>query len=355
MTKRFWAGLDVGAETTAVCVINGAGEIIHEGSCLTAVKSVHRELVCLRRRRFARVGLEAATGMSLARGLRNLGYQVDLYEARQLSKFLRLRRNKTDAGDAIGIAEAGRLGATTVSKVHLKSLECQCLQSRLTIRRHLIRQRVAAVNMLGRQLELFGGRLPRKNLRSLRRNVEAEIKKIFGRAPNDLVWALRHLLEHCEQLIDYQQTVDNELRRCAFQNEVCRRFMGIPGVGPLCALTFYAVISDPNRFSRSADVGSYLGLTPRIDQSGLMLKRGRISKMGNSAARSLLVSSSGVFMRSAGADTSLRVWALAVAQRRGSRRARIALARKLSIMMLSMWKSGQSYAPALFNARPEDP
>ena len=65
MTKRFWAGLDVGVETTAVCVIDGAGAIVHEGSCPTAVKSVHRELVCLRRRRFARVGLEAGTGTTL--------------------------------------------------------------------------------------------------------------------------------------------------------------------------------------------------------------------------------------------------------------------------------------------------
>jgi transposase len=288
MTKRFWAGLDVGVETTAVCVIDDAGEIVHEGSCPTAVKSVHRELVCLRRRRFATVGLEAATGTTLARGLRNLGYKVELYEQRQLSKFLRLRRNKTDAGDAIGIAEAGRLGATTVSRIHLKSLECQCLQSRLTIRRHLIRQRIAAVNILGRQLEHFGGRLPRKDLTRLRYNVEAEIRKIFGRTPNDLVRALRHLVHHCEQLIDYQRTVDDELRRSAFDNEVCRRFMEIPGVGPLCALTFYAVVSDPGRFSRSADVGSYLGLTPRIDQSGLTLRRGRISKMGNSAAAHLV-------------------------------------------------------------------
>jgi len=350
VTKRFWAGLDVGVETSAVCVIDDAGEIIHEGSCPTAVQSVHRELVCLRRRRFARVGLEGGTGTTLARGLRNLGYEVDLYEARQLSKFLRLRRNKTDAGDAIGIAEAGRLGAATISRVHLKSLECQCLQSRLTIRRHLIHQRVAAVNILGRQLELFGGRLPRKNLGSLRHNVEGEIRKIFGRAPNDLTGALRHLLQHCEQLIAYQRTVDDELRRCAFQNEVCRRFMEIPGVGPLCALTFYAVVSDPNRFSRSADVGSYLGLTPRVDQSGLMLKRGRISKMGNTAARTLLVRSSGMFMRSADADTNLRVWAHAVEQRRGLKKARVALARKLSIMMLSMWKSGQSYVPRLSTA-----
>ena len=116
MRGPLWAGLDVGVETTAICVINAAGSTVHEATCPTRLKSVHRELACLRRRKSARVGLEAATGTMLARGLRNLGYQVDLYEQRQLSKFLRLRRNKTDAGDALGIAEAGRLGAARPSR-----------------------------------------------------------------------------------------------------------------------------------------------------------------------------------------------------------------------------------------------
>jgi len=345
MTKRLWAGLDVGVETTSVCIIDDAGEVVHEGSCPTTVKSVHRELSCLRRRRHARVGLEAATGMNLARGLRNLGYSVELFEARKLSKFLRIRRNKTDAGDASGIAHAGRLGAGTVSRVHLKNLECQSVQSRLVIRRHLIRQRVAALNLLGRQLELYGGRLKSTKPAQLRGAVEAETRRLFGKAATPLARELLHLADHCEALFDHQLGVDRELKQFASQNEVCSRFMEIPGVGPLCALSFYSAVGDPFRFRRSTDVGSYFGLVPQIHQSGLTLRVGRISKMGNTAVRTALVQASMTFMRYASPESQLRLWASSVEERRGRRKARVALARKLSTVMLAMWRNGEAYHP----------
>lgn len=346
MARKLWAGLDVGVETTRVCVIDDDGEVVHEATCRTDVKSVHREIVFLKRRRFARVGIETGTGMNLARGLRTLGYSVDIYEARQLSKFLRVRRNKTDAGDATGIAEAGRLGAATIAKVYLKSLECQALQSRLAIRRRLIRLRICAVNTLCRQLEQFGGRINSSTRSSLLRSkVEPEIRKLFGRGPNPLVSDLRYLLDLGEQLLAHQTAIDSELKRLARENDVCRRFMEIPGVGPICALTFYAVVGDPHRFERTSDIGSYLGLTPRIHQSGLMCRMGRISKMGNRTARTLLVQSSTRFMRCNTEDTQLHAWALQVEQRRSRGRARVALARKLATIMLSMWKSGQTFQP----------
>lgn len=159
MPKKFWVGLDVGARTTSICVLDDFGTVLHEAVCPTELKSIHRELRWLRRRKHARIGIEASGSFSLAHGLRTLGYSVDLYETRQLSKFLRARRNKTDAGDARGIAEAGRVKTSLVSKVQLKPLECQFLQSRLTIRRQLIRQRVATLNLIRRQIGLFGGRI----------------------------------------------------------------------------------------------------------------------------------------------------------------------------------------------------
>lgn len=346
MAKKLWAGLDVGVETTSVCVIDDGGEILHEATCRTDLKSVHREIVFLKRRRFARVGIETGTGMHLARGLRTLGYSVDIYETRQLNKFLRVRRNKTDAGDATGIAEAGRLGAATIAKVYLKDLDCQALQARLAIRRRLIRLRVCAVNTLCRQLEQFGGRISSSTRSSLLRSrVEPEIRKLFGRGPNPLVSDLRYLLDLSEELLAHQTALDSELKRLARENEVCRRFMEIPGVGPICALTFYAVVSEPHRFERTSDIGSYLGLTPRIYQSGLMCRTGRISKMGNRTVRSLLVQSSTRFMRCGTEDTQLYAWALRVEQRRSRGRARVALARKLATIMLAMWKSGETYQP----------
>lgn len=346
MAKGLWAGLDVGVETTSVCVIDAAGEVVHEATCHTDVKSVHREIVFLKRRRHARVGLETGVGMALARGLHTLGYSVDVYEARQLSKFLRVRRNKTDVGDATGIAEVGRLGASTISKVPLKSVECQSLQARLAIRRHLIRLRVCTLNMLCRQLEQFGGRIGSSTKSGLlRHKVECEIKKLFGRAPTPLVADLRYLLDLGERLLLHEKTLDAELKQLSRENDLCRRLIEIPGVGPICALNFYAVVAEPHRFRRSSEIGPYLGLTPKIHQSGLALRIGRISKMGNRTMRSLLVQASLGFMKCGNPDTQLHDWALRLEQRRGRGRARVALARKLATIMLAMWKSGQPYQP----------
>ena len=343
MTKRVWAGLDVGVETTAVCLIDDEGCVVRNTTCATSVQAVHGELRHLRRRRYARVYLEAGVGTTLARGLRNLGYQVDIYETRQLSRFLRLRRNKTDASDAYGIADAGRLGAASISKVHLKTLQSQLIQTQLTIRRHIIRQRVAVVNLLGRELEEYGGRLKRQNLSQLRCNVEIEIKKAFGRSSSEVITELLNLVSLCEDLLRRERVITSRLHRIAGDVETCRRFMQIPGVGPLCALTFYIVVGDPHRFVRAANIGSYLGLTPRIIQSGLTIRHGRISKMGNTSARTLLVSSSLAFMKYADERSNLYVWTRRVESRRGRQKARIALARKLSTVMLAMWKCGSSY------------
>lgn len=348
MSRAVWAGLDVGVETTAICVIDDAGTVLQQSSCPSDLRSVHGELRWLRRRRHARVGLEAAGTITLARGLRSLGYSVDLYETRQLSKFLRVRRNKTDEGDAIGIAEAGRIGTSLVSKVHLQSLECQALQSRLTIRRYMIRQRVAAMNLLCRQIEHYGGRIARRP-RSMRlcQTVEREIRRLFGKASNPLVAELHRLAQDCERLISYQLALDHELRRFALDDEVCRRFMEIPGVGPICALSFCAAVGDPHRFSRSKDVGCYFGLTPKLHQSGLTRRTGRISRMGNAAVRSLLVRASLTLIKSGGEHGALQKWASEIEQRSGRGQARVALARKLAIVMLTMWKKGEPYRPRL--------
>lgn len=348
MAKGIWAGLDIGVETTSICVIDGFGEILKETTCSSQLASVHRELSFLKRRRNAKILLEACTGLHLARGLRNLGYSVELYEARALSKFLRVRRNKTDAGDAIGIAEAGRFGAATVSRVHLKSMEAQCLQARLTIRRRLVRHRVAAMNLLARQIGHFGGRLmgPGRS-KKLKDNVNAEIRRIFGRTSNGVRPELERLVGYCEQLLSYERSVERELKLLAAESDVCRRLMTVPGVGPLCALTFYASVDDPNRFRRSSDVGSYFGLTPKLYQSGLTSRTPRITKMGNSAVRSLLFRASTQFMRSTGPTSAVRDWTSKLEERSCRKKSRIALARKLATIMLAIWKSGDEYRPAL--------
>ena len=344
--KRLWAGVDLGVETASVCVIDDAGKILRERDCISRAKDVRHALTGFRRARFATVAFEAGAGTHVARGLRDYGYPVELYETRQLSKFLRARRNKTDAGDARGIAEAGRISVSLVSKVYLKSLDSQALQSRLAIRRHLVRQRVAAVSMLGRQIELFGGRLRSSAKRiNFRTAAEVEIRHISRTGSTDLVEQLRYLADHCERLIAYQRSVDRELAHLARGNDVCRRFMEIPGVGPICALTFYSAVDDPHRFSRSTDVGSCFGLAPRLNESGLIVKKSRISKMGNRHVRALLVQAASMYIIYCKQDSGLRDWALRLQDRLSRTPSRVALARKLAVIMLAIWKSGDRFDP----------
>jgi transposase len=288
--------------------------------------------------------MEAGLGAFLARGLRSLGYPVEIYEARKLSKFLRARRNKTDAGDASGIAEAGRVGTPIVSRVYLKTFDNECLQSRLTIRSHLIQQRVSTVNLIGRLIDQFGGRLPASKTRGqLKRNIQAEARRLFKIDPYQLTNELRYLADHYERLDAYQREVDRDLGRIAQSNPICRRLMEIPGVGPICALNFYAAVGDPQRFARTSDVGNYFGLAPRLHQSGLTFRMGRISKMGSKAVRTLLVRAAIGFLHYGKVESELRTWAFAVEQRRGKFRSRVALARKLAVVMTAMWKNGSRY------------
>lgn len=353
MARSIFAGLDTGVEKTSVCVVDDLGCVLRRGCCPSNVPALHQELKWLKRRRSAIVALEAGS-TAIARGLRSLGYHVDIFETRQLSKFLKVRRNKTDANDARGIADACRVGRQSLARVHLKSLESQALQSRLVFRRRIIRERIAAVNLLCRQIELYGGRISKSDaLANLTPRALAEIRKIFRRTASPIVEDLKALLLTCERLKQEQSFYDTELRAAAFADADCRRFMTIPGVGPICALTFKAAIDDPERFPRAHNVGSYLGLAPRLLESGLTSRRPRISKMGNSATRALLVRAAITFMRGKSSGHSLGRWTADVERRSGKLRSRVALARRIAVIMLAMWKSGHIYRPS-FNP-PDQP
>ena len=176
---------------------------------------------------------------------------------------------------------------------------------------------------------------------------------MFGKIPTPLTQQLYYLVDYCERLFDYERTIRSELKRLAEENEVCRRFMEIPGVGPLCALTFYAIVDDPHRFRRSADIGPYLGLTPTVRQSGITCRLGRISRMGNRAVRTLLVRASTSFMRCSPADTQLRTWTARIELRSGRGPSRIALARKLATILIAMWKNDAPYEARLCSTGPE--
>ena len=140
--------------------------------------------------------------------------------------------------------------------------------------------------------------------------------------------------------------MDKRLRAAALAHPVCSNLMTVPGVGPITALSFYSAIGDPSRFQRTRDVGPYFGLTPSIHQSGVLARVGRISRFGSKLTRTHLVSAATVLLCSTKAESGLQTWGLALRKKVGLSKARVAVARKLAVVMLHMWKSGSSFDPA---------
>lgn len=342
-----WVGLDVAADTTRVCIINDTGSVRHEETVSTSANAVATLLANYSTDEIKLIGIEAGGfGMHLTRKLRALDYPVAVYEARKVSKFLKIRRHKTDTNDARGLADVARLGTEIVSTVYIKSLECQQLRSKLAMRHRLILQRMSGEGFIRSLLRLHGGRLKQiRSTRELRPIVEAEIDNILSSEGIDLGPSIRPMLTLCESIRNFLDTLNQELLLTARENEACRLFLDIPGVGPICALSFYSAIEDPSRFRRTANVAAYLGLVPNIKQSGLQFRREGISKMGSKMTRCHLVTAASVHLGASKKATQLRAWGDALAERIGRSKAKVAVARKLSITMLTIWKQKTNYRP----------
>ncbi|WP_419808605.1 IS110 family transposase [Sphingomonas sp.] len=345
--EPLWVGLDVAADTTRVCIINAIGSVRHEETVTTSASAVAVLLSIYGSNKIKLIGLEAGGfGTHLTRRLRALDYPVAVYEARKVSKFLKIRRHKTDTNDARGLADIARFGNESVSTVFVKSLECQQLRSKLAMRHRLILQRMSGEGFIRSLLRLHGGRLKQiRSTRELRPFVEAEIARIRSEENIDLGPNIFPLLNLCESIRTYLDALNQELLRTAQENETCRRFLDIPGVGPICSLSFYSAIEDPRRFGRTANVAAYLGLVPNIKQSGLQFRRDGISKMGSKMTRCHLVTAASVHLGASKNATQLRAWGDALAERIGRSKAKVAVARKLAITMLTMWKQETEYRP----------
>jgi transposase len=268
-----------------------------------------------------------------------------MFEARKASRFLAIRRSKTDASDARGLADLARLGRSTVSQVHLKSLEFQELRSDLVLRHKLVQVRMAVEASVRSHLGLHGRRIKgTTKLDGIRVQVEAETEALLADEGIDVRARLRPLAELCENLRRYLKDLDRTLEKRARGHPVCSRLMEIPGVGPICALSFYSAVEDPARFAREADVGAYLGLVPRRYQSSDVTRSVGITKTGNKLTRYHLMSAA-LSMRLGKKDCALRDWGLALGERIGTGRARVAVARKLAILMLLLWRTGARFEP----------
>lgn len=342
-----WIGLDTAAKTSWLCAIGGTSAVLYNGS----VKSNGAEIDGLIREKFPEhdcvIGMEACTtSIPIARSLIALGRKVVLFDPFQVRRFASIRTNKTDTNDARGIAEIVRLGNGYLTEVHLKSNECFALRSNITLRDNLMRQRISTEALIRSTLRIYGARLPRIiNARTLVKHSAEQLENVLVEWGIDLTPQIQPLCELGVHIREQIERFDREIERIADANDICRKFMAVPGVGPITAVSFYTAIENPLRFRRSSDVAAYLGLTPRIYQSGETTRSRRISRAGNVLTRTHLVSAATSMLRAPYQDCALKRWGLECAARMGFSKARVAVARKLSVVLFTMWRSDTEFKP----------
>ncbi len=328
-----YIGIDVSLESSSLCVVDATGKIVREARVASepeALVRYCRELGLA----VARIGLEAGPlSQWIYAGLTKAGFEAVLLETRQVKAALSAMTVKTDRRDARGIAQLLRMG--WYRPVHCKSPPAQELRALLTGRKLL------QTKLLDIELGIRG------LLRGFGLKVGAISQGRFEARIRELIAGQAMLERVIEPMLHARESLSREfhaLHRAMLavvrEDAVCRRLMTVPGVGALVALTFTSAVDDPARFSRARAIGAHFGLTPKRYQSGETDIVGSITKIGDGMARAALYEAAHVMLTHAGRFSSLKRWALDVAKRRGLRRAKVALARKLSIVLLRIWTTG---------------
>lgn len=306
---RFWVGLDIGFKSTAVCVVDVDGAVIHQVSMKSHATEIGRYLRRNFKSHVTLIGMETG-GLSphLAGKLREQGFQVAVLDALQVHRVLSVKRNKTDTNDARGIAEITRSGRDYLTEVYVKSNLCFEVRASLIMRDRLIKQRRETEAMIRGLVRVYGGRIEpgSDSPATFRERAIDQLCLIADAEGVDLRPRIIPLLDLCERFYIEAGRIERELDLLAASNPVCKRFMEIPGIGTITALSFYSAIEDPTRFRHVDDVAAYLGLTPRVYQSGESLTHGGISKMGNQLTRTHLVGAATVMLANTKSFSTLK-------------------------------------------------
>lgn len=330
-----YVGFDVSKEETAFCVKGLDGTVLARGKVATDPEALFEALRehCLCPERIV---IETGTLSAwLARALRKLGMAVEVIDARQAHAVMRLQHNKTDAGDAELLAEMARTGFCR--PVSVKSAAAQEDRILLKARAQLVRQRRDTQNTIRGLLGSLGLRFA-KGSGKLSGRVRAALE-----ARSDLTVMIEPLLSSVAALECEIERLDKAVMARAKSDPACRLLMSAPGVGPVTALAFAATIDEPTRFAKSRTIGPYVGLTSRRWQSGEMDYSGRISKHGDAMLRSLLYEAANSLLTGARRAHPLKDWARRIRKRSSHKKACVALARKLAVILHKMLISGEAF------------
>jgi transposase len=330
---KHYVGLDVSQKETSICVVDEAGTMVFEGKA----RSEPGALTAMIRKRapFAeRIGFETGAMASwLWHELKRVGLPVVCIDARHANAALSVRINKSDQNDARGLAELVRIG--WYREVRVKSEESQTIRSILVARARLVGIRRDLENQVRSMLKEYGLLFSRAIGSRFRQHV---LELLFE--DHALRAIIDPLLAIHEQVCRQQKKLDDEIRRLALADETTRRLMTVPGIGVVTALTFRHTIDDPSRFRSGAMVGAYLGLTPRRRQSGETDMNGRISRWGDRLLRTYLFEAASVLVHRTQKWSALKAWGVRLMKRIGGKKAKVAIARKIAVILHCIWVDG---------------
>ena len=329
-------GIDVSLELSSLCVLDAAGKAVREAKVASEPEALVKFLRGLGLP-IARVGLEAGPlSQWLHDGLRKAGYDVILLETRHVKAALSAMAVKTDRRDARGIAQLLRMG--WYRPVHRKSVPSQEVRALLAARKQLQVKAMDLEQTLRGLLRGFGlkvGDVSRGRLAARLREL------VDGHAMLERI--VEPMLAAREALWREFAKLHREVLAVVREDPVCRRLMTVPGVGALVSLIYRAAVDDPGRFAKSKSVGAFFGLTPKRYQSGETDVTGGITKIGDASVRVALHDAANALLSRVTRFSKLKRWAMDVAKRRGLRRAKVALARKLATVLHRIWADGTEF------------
>jgi transposase len=339
----YFAAIDVSLEVSSVCVVDATGRIVREARVASEPEALAKFFGELG---FAivRIGLEAGPlSQWLHRGLVAAGLPAILIETRHVKAALSAMRVKTDRNDARGMAQLMRMG--WFQPVHAKAPLAQEVRALLTARKQLqakLQDIESSIRGILRGFGLKVGTISKAGF-------EARACELAAGHPM-LERIIGAMLKARAGVRAEYGVLHRELLKLVRANEICRRLMTVPGVGAVVAITFTSAIDDPHRFARSKAVGAHFGLTPRKYQSGEIDRTGRISKAGDAMVRTALYEAANVMLTRAVRFSTLKAWGMKVAARQGARKAKVALARKLAVVLHRMWVEGTTFRWGKANA-----
>jgi transposase len=334
-----YAGIDVSLEQSSICVVDGDGKVVREGKVASEPGALIGWFVQLGLA-IDRIGLEAGPlSQWLYAELRGFGLAVELIETRHVRAAFQAMPVKSDRNDARGIAQLMRLG--WFRPVHCKSVSAQEVRAVLTARK-LVQAKLHDVEMSLRGI-----------LRGFGLKVGATTAKRFAGRIEDLVAGHATLSAVASALLSVRAVLlrefadlEKRVHGMAGADDRVRLLMSAPGVGAIVALTYVSAIDDPCRFTSSRRVGAHFGLTPKKYQSGETDIDGRISKIGDASVRTALYEAAHVILTRPVKGSGLKSWAMRLARRTGAKKAKVALARKLAVVLHRMWVDGTPFRPA---------